>query len=147
MGKISLTNGSLLILTVQWLSGQSATVRSVAHPVPAAGDSVPPVALPDHQVDEEGDEGDGAQRQNHDQGVGRIRERHLLLGAAEEEGGVRVQEVVLHGGVGVVAVQNRTQTLQADGQAVVGPAATGTSIRQVAPQCYFIHSLKHYSIH
>ena len=116
------------------------------------GDSVPPVALPDDQVDEEGDEADWAQRQNHHQGVGGVGKRRALLGAVEEVGGVPEEEEFLHGGVGVVAVQRGTQRLQAEGELLVGPAArrhTGTSaaIKQVPPQCRSIHSLKHYSIH
>ena len=104
------------------------------------GASVLPVALPDHQVDEEGDEGDGAQRQNHHQGGRGVGERHALLGAVVEVGGVSVEEVVLHRGVGAVAAQQEAQLLQADRQAVVGPTASVTRGHQR-------HSLKHYSIH
>lgn len=78
--------------------------------------------LPNHQINQDGDETDGDQGEDHHQPLRCILQVILFSGAVLEEEGVDVQEEVLNVGVGIVAADHVGQLLQAQRHVVVRSA-------------------------
>lgn len=82
-------------------------------------DSLLDLTFPNHQINQDGDQAHGDEREGHHQLVRCILKGQILLSAVVEVVGVDVEEEVLNVGVWIVAVNHLTQILQARCHATV----------------------------
>ena len=80
------------------------------------------LTLPNHQVNQDGDQADGDEREEHHQPVRRVLKVQLFLDAVPEVVAVDLEEQFLGVRVGIVAVEYPGAVLQAGGQDAVRPA-------------------------
>ena len=100
-------------------------------------------ALPNHQVDEDGDDADGDEREEHHQPVRRVLQHQLLIGAVVEVLGVDEEEEVLSVLVWIKAVDIVGQPLQTPRELAVR-TETGNRKQETGVHETTSHRVKHH---